>query len=116
MKNLLKLRRERNLTTRNMATIFGISKSTYNNWENGISEPSIKNLKSLSEFFCVTIDYLLDASVFSSAKQSLSEKETRLLKAFSLLTALEQDKLIEDAEFYASVRERFDMGKRKYAK
>ncbi len=116
MKNLIKLRCERNLTTREMAKIFSVSKSTYNNWENGISEPSIKNLKLLAEFFCVTIDFLLGVSIFSSEKQTLSDKENRLLKAFSLLTEIEQEKLMEDAEFYASIREDFIKGKKVYAK
>ena len=35
-----------------------------------------------------------------ATKSNVTEKEARLLKAFSSLTDLEQDKLIADAEFY----------------
>ena len=68
------------------------------------SAPSAKQLVLLAKAFDCTIDYLLGADDFYNVMPvlpSLTEKESKLLRAFSTLSALEQDKLIADAEFYS---------------
>lgn len=98
MENLIKLRKERQISTREMADKLNISKSTYNHWETGRCEPDIEHLKALAGFFCVSIDYLVGSTIrevknISPAPNSdnLSPDERKLLKAFNSLDVFERD-------------------------
>ena len=82
---LIKLRKERGISTREMAEIFNVSKSTYNHWETGRSEPSISYLKALSDFFCVSIDFLINGTL-APIHATLPEDESELLSLFRALT------------------------------
>jgi transcriptional regulator with XRE-family HTH domain len=53
------LRRENNLTSRNLAKLLNVSQPTITRWENGLQEPSKKNVKKLASYFNVSSDYLL---------------------------------------------------------
>ena len=59
MNKLKELREERKLYQAEIATLLGISQGTYSNWENGKTEPDIKNLNKLADFYNVTVDYLI---------------------------------------------------------
>lgn len=84
MENLIKLRKERGLTTRQIGELLGISKGTFNHWETGRCEPDIATLKKLADFFCVSIDYLVGAEVRTVAPmgEALTNEETDLLTFF----------------------------------
>ena len=56
---LLNLRKERELSQRELARKAGIPFNSYCNWERGHNEPTLANLKRLANFFGVSIDYLL---------------------------------------------------------
>jgi len=62
MIRLLELRNERGFTQRQLAKEFFISQGTYNNWENGNTEPSVEQIIRIAEFFGVTTDFLLGKS------------------------------------------------------
>ncbi len=53
------LRRENNLTSRDLAKLLNVSQPTITRWENGLQEPSKKNVKKLASYFNVSSDYLL---------------------------------------------------------
>lgn len=59
MIKLFELRKEKELSQREIAKIFNVSQSTYNNWENGNTQPSIEQLIALADYFGVSIDYLV---------------------------------------------------------
>ncbi len=59
MIKLSELRNEKGLSQREIAKIFNVSQGTYNNWENGKTQPSIEQLVALADFFGVSIDYLV---------------------------------------------------------
>lgn len=59
MIKLSELRNEKGLTQREIAKIFNVSQGTYNNWENGKTQPSIEQLVAIADFFGVSIDYLV---------------------------------------------------------
>jgi transcriptional regulator with XRE-family HTH domain len=59
MIRLLELRTEKNLSQRDMAKILNISQGTYNNWENGNTQPSIEQLIAIAKYFGVSVDYLI---------------------------------------------------------
>lgn len=57
--NLRLLRKENNLTQKNLADFLKVSKFTISHWELGDSFPSIDFIKTLATFFNVSTDYLL---------------------------------------------------------
>ena len=64
MKNLIKerlkeLRKENSLTQKQIAKIINKSETGYASWEQGLSEPCINDLLVLSEYYNVTVDYLI---------------------------------------------------------
>lgn len=56
---LRELRKGRRLTQREAAALFSVSKSSYANWEDGKYQPDIGTLITMSEYFGVSLDYLL---------------------------------------------------------
>lgn len=64
MKNKIKerlkeLRKENNLTQKQIAKIINKSETGYASWEQGLAEPGINDLIYLSEFYNVSIDYMV---------------------------------------------------------
>ena len=53
------LRTEKNLFQQDIGKIVGASKMAISHWESGHSEPSIAQLILLSDFFEVSVDYLI---------------------------------------------------------
>ena len=56
---LKELRLERSLSQQELGKIVNVSKMAISHWESGHSEPSISQLIILSDFFEVTVDYLI---------------------------------------------------------
>lgn len=59
MTNLRLLRTQRGLSQQSLAEKFNLSQQSIYKYENGLAEPDITTLKSLADFFGVTIDYLV---------------------------------------------------------
>lgn len=59
---LRQLREERRQTQREGAIKLGIDPAKYNKWENGVNRPDYETLFMLSDYYNVTIDYLLGYS------------------------------------------------------
>ena len=59
-KRILKLlRTEKNIGQIELAKSIGVSKGVISLWENGLREPGMNALISLSKYFNVTIDFLV---------------------------------------------------------
>lgn len=56
---LKELRTEKKLSQQELGLAVNMSKMAVSHWESGHSEPSISQLIILSEFFDVTVDYLI---------------------------------------------------------
>lgn len=107
MIKLYELRTEKGLSQRNIAKILNISQGTYNNWENGKTEPSIAQLIELSKFFEISVDYLIsnsdDAGIINYNK-SITEYEKALLDNFNQLPPTLQNNIFELIQNYKSVK------------
>lgn len=57
--NLKILRKRKKLSQEELATELGFTRSTYSGYENGVAQPSIENLISLSEYHSIPIDDLV---------------------------------------------------------
>ncbi len=56
---LYQLRREWGISQEELANIIGVSRQAVQKWESGASQPNMDNLVAISEYFGVTLDYLL---------------------------------------------------------
>lgn len=80
-KNLKNIRIQNNLTQKEIATKLNISRSTYNNYEQGVAEPDIETLKKLADIYHTTTDtiiehevpYLLDKSTLTPEQREIVE-------------------------------------------
>ncbi len=64
MKGLRTVRKERNLNQLKVAMDLNISREALSHYENGKREPSLDMLNKMSEYFNVSIDYLINGEEF----------------------------------------------------
>jgi len=64
MKGLRIVRKERNLNQLKVAMDLNISREALSHYENGKREPSLDMLNKMSEYFNVSIDYLINGEEF----------------------------------------------------
>lgn len=64
MKGLKMIRKEKNLNQLKVAMDLNISREALSYYENGKREPSLEMLNRLSEYFNVSIDYLINGEEF----------------------------------------------------
>ncbi len=58
-KRLKELRMEKNISQVQLAEAIQVSKGIISLWENGLREPTLSNLLSLSAFFSTSLDVLV---------------------------------------------------------
>ncbi len=66
MKGLKQIRKERRLTQLKVAMDLNITREALSHYENGKREPSIDMLIKMSEYFNVSIDFLINGKEFKS--------------------------------------------------
>lgn len=77
---LKQLRLSEKMTQPELASKIGVSRSAISMYENGAREPDISTLLLISDFFGVTVDYLLGCEKKPTAKgDGLTETERRFL-------------------------------------
>lgn len=59
MNRIRELRKQANLTMKQLGEILGLAESTISQYETGKREPDHKTLLKISEYFHVSVDYLL---------------------------------------------------------
>ena len=59
MINLKELRKETNITQKELAKALGYTQTTISKWEQGLRLPDADNIIKLCKYFNVTSDYLL---------------------------------------------------------
>lgn len=89
--NIRKLRELRGLTQTDLAKTLGITRSSVNAWEMGISVPSTQYIIELAGLFKVTTDFLFGlTSAFTIDVSHLSDEEKGVI--FRLMKILEKSK------------------------
>ena len=85
---IFELIKERGISQRETAKIFGVSQGTFNNWENSNTQPSIEQLVSIARFFEVSVDYLIgnadDVGVINLIS-TLTPEQREVISLFSAL-------------------------------
>lgn len=76
------LREHRNYTQAELAKLLGITRSSVNAWEMGISVPSTQYIVELANIFKVSTDYLLGVEKTTSINVAgLSDKDIELINS-----------------------------------
>ena len=68
MRRIKKLRKEKNITMKNLGKAIGVAESTISLYENGKRQPDNDTLKKLADYFNTTTDYLLEQTDKPSVK------------------------------------------------
>lgn len=69
MIGLKTIRKERNVTQQKLASKLNISRESLSLYENGKRDPSLDMLISLSDYFNVSIDYLIRGKEFEKREE-----------------------------------------------
>ncbi len=95
LKNLKSIRRETNLSQKQVAEKLNISQQTYSDYENCKTEPSSDTLTEIAKLFDVSVDELLGredftpeeraAGAMATRKESITPLEDELLYVFRRL-------------------------------
>lgn len=94
--NLRNLIEERDMTQKELAMQLNIAPSTLGSYVQGVREPDFSTLKSLAEYFDVTIDYLLDHSL----NKNHTRKENEMLRIFRSLSEEQQYICMEQCKVF----------------
>lgn len=92
MNRLLLLREEKGISQENIAKLLSVTRQAYSRYERGERELGYEALLKLSQFFDVSIDYLLGYSDFYypdkvKTTQDYTAEERQLIEAFRELPA-----------------------------
>lgn len=116
------LRKEQNLTQKEMAQALSVTVSTLSHWECDYQEPSFKDLSLLANYFDVSTDYLLGVSEDDSAPRlttpapaALPLDETELLKNYRALSYVGKARVAAYADLMREQEEGTNPTKRKKA-
>ena len=91
-KILKDLRKEKNLSAKNLADLLGFSTNVIYEWEHDRCEPSIDCLKKLSRVFDVSTDYLIGASAETGTSSCPNEPLANEINPLSNLLLLRKER------------------------
>ena len=105
MKNLKKLRKEKNLSQQKLADILHVSQQSIYKYENDITSPDIETLILMADFFNTSIDYLVEHTDISHKIEPveevmLNEEEIAFIRNYRKLSQKQKHLLYEIAEEY----------------
>jgi transcriptional regulator with XRE-family HTH domain len=105
---LKNLRKNINKTQQQMADLLGISRQAYGYYENGSRQPDFESLKTLANYFDVTIDYLLTGKKEMNSNEEmwkeLLDPEKQVF--FKDLLDAPEEKIEELIRFWEFIKER----------
>ncbi len=84
---LQELRKQKGLTQEELAAFLFVSRTAVSKWESGRGYPSIDSLKTIAEFFSISIDELLSSRELITVAEKDSQKKTDRIRdlVFGLL-------------------------------
>lgn len=107
MKRIRELRKEKNITMKQLGEVIGVAESTISLYENGKRQPDNDTLQKLADYFCTTTDYLLgrtDEPTTNSLDKQLEGVDFALWGEVHDLTDEEKQDIINFVKFTKSKR------------
>lgn len=103
MKRLRELRKNNNLTMKELGKRMNLAESTISLYENGQREPDLSTLQKLAEFFNVTVDYLMGRDFDHNVRGVQLERSVVKIPVYGTIPAgvpieMIADTYIEDEE------------------
>lgn len=108
METLRLLRRERNMTLRELGKLVGVAESTMSQYETGKREPDYHTLVKLANIFGVTTDYLLRGQPEGKRSDDITFDDFTyaMYGETRELTEENKQKLLELARFFKQEQDR----------
>lgn len=90
-KRLVELKNSSGMSGTQLATMFGISSTSFTDWGKGKGKPSVETLTKFAEYFNVSMDWIVFGketikSPVEELEFSISEEDKLLLKKYHYLT------------------------------
>lgn len=73
---LYHLRKERGISQEQLAEVLGVSRQSISKWESGAALPEVEKLITISKYFGVTVDYLLNDEHEETEATSMPNADT----------------------------------------
>ena len=85
-KNIIALRKSKNLTQQDFAKVLNYSDKTVSKWELGYAIPSVETLKQIADYFGVSVDFFLEPheEVSANGVLRLMNRKTRRILLMAL--------------------------------
>mgnify|MGYP002511354712 CR=1 FL=1 len=116
---LARLRKERGILQKELATYLEVTVATISNYEKGIHSPDYETLIKLADFFDVSTDYLLQRTDYKASISTLNQELIIDYKVSDLLNAvlqLDQSSMAALVDYYELLVLRNSMEKERQAK
>lgn len=105
-KKIKRLREEKEISQKELGKELGVSASTIGMWEQDRRSPDNEALKSISDYFNVSVDYLLGINTSEKRKQeSLGDMIDKLLKEHNIWQDIKEEDYPEYAENFIKILE-----------
>ena len=104
MKNLKRIRKEKNITQIRLSVAVEISQETISAYENGKALPSAETLIKIADFLDVSIDYLLGRTDNPIVNTINNNEDSELLNIYHKLNKEQKNDIIT----YAKIRKQMD--------
>lgn len=107
-RNLVVLRKASGLSQEAIASAIGICRASYSQLEQGLRQPDLNILFSISDFYHIAPDALISCDIQELlqkffTQQNPGKKESRLLKLYKRLSESSKGRLLERAEELAQL-------------
>ena len=100
---LRKAREEKNITQTKVSKVLGISNKTLSGYERGVSEPDLKTIVLLANFYGVSVDYLVGNSTFNC-------RDVSKLRMVRVESGLSQDEVAKNLGISRDTLSKYETG------
>lgn len=95
-KNILYLRKKSNLKQAHMESSVKVTRATWSNYENGMTEPSFDKLIEIAKFFRVSLDELLLVDLVKEPDSENEGKRTSSIRPYNSYSSSLEEMTLED--------------------
>ncbi len=93
MNNLKEIRKKNNLTQQEVAKELNLNQQAYSRYETGVSEPDLKTLKDMADFFQTSIDEIVGRETDEINLNSIPEYKKNIIKLILACSRIECEKI-----------------------